>query len=70
MSSIAVAKAVRRGVLDRGVLIGDEHARGRYTVYAVFSGQPLNRAGIRSLIEDPARRDSAVLILKRPLKIR
>jgi hypothetical protein len=39
------------GVLDSGIVLGPEHALGSYTVHAVFSASPLDRAAIRAAFE-------------------
>lgn len=42
------------GVLDRGVVLGAEHPPGRYTVFGIFSQQPLTRAAIRGHFDPDA----------------
>jgi hypothetical protein len=39
------------GVLDTGVVLGPEHTPGSYQVVGVFSDRPLDRNGIKLLIE-------------------
>lgn len=39
------------GVLDTGIVLGAEHPPGRYTVEAVFSPEPLDRAAVRAAAE-------------------
>lgn len=42
----------RDGVLDRGIVLGDEHASGSYRIYGVFSRAPLTRELIRARFDD------------------
>lgn len=49
-TSIAVPA---NGVVDRGIVIGPEHAAGTYRVFGVFSAEPLTRAQLRDRF-DPA----------------
>ena len=53
-TGVDLATLPATGVVDRVVVIGSEHARGIYTVYGVFSAQPLTRPAIRAAF-DPDR---------------
>lgn len=44
---IDLAIQTQDGVLDRGIILGEEHATGTYRVYGVFSRTPLTRQTIR-----------------------
>ncbi|MDQ3338842.1 MAG: hypothetical protein M4D80_27065 [Myxococcota bacterium] len=48
-------RALKNGVLDETVLLGDEHAAGTYRVYGVLSQTPLDRDGIKALFDDTGR---------------
>jgi hypothetical protein len=50
-TSVAIAET---GVLDRGIVLGPEHAAGTYRIYGVFSTTPLTRATIRATF-DPVK---------------
>lgn len=39
------------GVLDRGVVLGPEHAPGDYTIEGVFSREPLDRTAARAWLD-------------------
>ena len=45
--SLALDGRLRDGVLDRGVVLGDDHQPGRYQVYGIFSTEPLTQAQIK-----------------------
>src|SRR3569832_1723863 len=53
-TGVDLATLPATGVVARVVVIGSEHARGIYTVYGVFSAQPLTRPAIRAAY-DPDR---------------
>lgn len=40
------------GVLGQGVLIGDEHRAGQYTVYGLFSETPLSKSEVRAQLDE------------------
>ena len=40
------------GVLDTGITLGAEHAPGTYTIHGVFSTAPLDRAAVRTLVDE------------------
>jgi hypothetical protein len=48
---IDLSQHLGSGVLDRGIVIGGEHAPGTYRVFGVFSHEPLSRAQIRERFE-------------------
>jgi len=50
-ASVDLVSQPTHGVLDRGIVIGPEHAPGTYRVYAVFSNEPLTRQQIRERFE-------------------
>ena len=52
--SVDLAGLPASGVLDRGIVLGDDHPAGAYRIFGVFSRAPLTRAAIRAAF-DPAR---------------
>lgn len=67
-----LATALDRGILGETVVIGDEHARGTYRVYGVFSQTALDREGIKALFDDGGhvRETAGVAVVERELVIR
>ncbi len=59
-TSLDIAAATH-GVLDRGIVLGDEHSPGSYRVYGVFSNEPLTRAQIRAVFDEAARTGTEVV---------
>ncbi len=51
--SLDLSTQPREGVLDRGIVLGEEHAAGSYRVYGVFSRAPLTREMIRAGFDEP-----------------
>ena len=50
-TGVDLSQAPASGVLDRGIVLGDEHPAGTYHVYGVFSNAPLTRAAIRDAFD-------------------
>lgn len=50
-TSVDLAMLPASGVLDRGIVLGDDHPAGTYRVYGVFSRAPLTRANIRDAFD-------------------
>ena len=50
--SLDIASHTRDAVLDRGIVIGTEHAPGTYRVFGVFSMVPLTRVQIRGAFDE------------------
>jgi hypothetical protein len=53
-ASEAIADSTH-GVLEQGIVLGDEHPAGRYRVYGVFSTTPLTRSQIRERFDEATR---------------
>ena len=47
-SSVALPTS---GILDQGIILGDDHPAGMYRVYGVFSRAPFTRAAIRDAFD-------------------
>ena len=47
-TSVELEAANTRGVLDRSIVLGGEHAPGHYQVFGVFSQAPLTRAQLHA----------------------
>lgn len=59
---LALERDVAMALLPRRVTLGPEHTPGRYTVAAVLSTRPLQRAEIREIYEHPeSHRDARVV---------
>jgi hypothetical protein len=50
-TSADLATLPTSGVLDRGIVLGEDHPAGSYRVYGVFSREPLARATIRDAFD-------------------
>jgi hypothetical protein len=50
--SVDLVAQAGSGVLDRGIVIGNEHPAGTYRVFGVFSNEPLSRAQIRDRFDE------------------
>ena len=50
-TSADLATLPTSGVLDRGIVLGEDHPAGTYRVYGVFSREPLTRAAIRGAFD-------------------
>jgi hypothetical protein len=55
-TSIDLAEHLRRGVLDRKVMLDAQHPPGRHALYAIYSTGPLTREAIRARFA-PGKRD-------------
>ncbi|HUS63404.1 MAG TPA: hypothetical protein VMZ28_02635 [Kofleriaceae bacterium] len=55
-TSIDLAEHLRRGVLDRKVMLAADEPRGRQTLHAIYSTGPLTREAIRTRFQ-PGKRD-------------
>lgn len=53
-TSLDLATQPATGVLDQGIVLGDEHQPGTYRVYGVFSREPLTRDAIKAQFDDTA----------------
>lgn len=53
-TSLDLATQPATGVLDQGIVLGDEHQPGTYRVYGVFSHEPLTRDAIKAQFDDTA----------------
>jgi hypothetical protein len=51
-ASVDLVDQPAHGVLNRGIVLGPEHAAGTYHVYGVFSNEPLTREQIRARFEN------------------
>ena len=51
-TSLDLSRQLGSGVLDQGIVIGNEHAAGTYRVFGVFSNEPLTRAQLRDRFDD------------------
>lgn len=63
---------VEKGVLRDAVVVGGDHAPGRYRVFAVFSDRELSRDEIKQLFDEQghARAAPGVEVVERELEIR
>jgi hypothetical protein len=60
--SLAIERGVAMALLPRRVTLGPEHTPGPYTVAAVLSTRPLQRAEVREIYEHPeSHRDARVV---------
>jgi hypothetical protein len=59
-TSLDIAASLH-GVLDQGIVLGDEHPAGSYRVYGVFSDAPLTRAQVRAVFDEGARAGTEVV---------
>ncbi len=52
--SLDLRARLREGVLDRGVVLGGDHDTGLYTVFGIFSNDPLSRDAIKARFTEDA----------------
>jgi hypothetical protein len=53
-TSVDLASQPTTGVLDRSIVLGEEHQTGSYRLYGVFSQQPLTRDAIKVQFDETA----------------
>ncbi len=61
--SIRVDSEKLKGVLKEGVRIGEEHPIGEYTIYGIFSAEPIRRTQIRTVFKKSPRDPSGALTI-------
>lgn len=66
-TSMDLARSKQPGILDQAITLDDRHPPGDYTLYGVFSKEPLTKEQVRQAIRSPSGPDVAVV--KQPLHI-
>lgn len=57
--SLPLAEVWEGGIVQRAVIVGDEHTPGDYVIYGVLSARPLDKEQVRRAVEEPAQRAQA-----------
>ena len=69
-TSLDLAVQPGHGVLDRSIVIGEEHVPGRYTLYSVFSRVPLTREAIRTRFDELQQAGAKTQVVTSELVVR
>jgi hypothetical protein len=69
--SLDLVARSQKGLLDKGVALGNEHRAGRYAVYGIFSNVPLTRTDIRErFVEGASELVTGQPVAKREIMVR